>query len=638
MKIQNTTLILGIAFILAMLFTNSAQAQLLPAPTGSGNGVRYNLPVNKQTGYSQDQPVSIKMTQKKVTLEIPTGIGGNFDLDVFEVSVFEEVITDAAIKLANPGNVDIKNGDGTTTRMFIYVITVITNQATYSFIYQYTSLDHDNSVRDGKQTKITERRTDELKGYNPNETLVGVKGDAMYVITPSMCWVTKDTGNTWQLDTIGFNGSTLYSLSLDSAQNVYLATTGGLLKQALTSQQWNSVPSYSNIVGKGSCRTVFVDRKERIFAAGNGMFYMSTDQGNSFKIDTAGIGTINGMTPQVISICDDDLGNIYVITGSYFFSTLGSAILKSTGGTQPFVRIDQNLKFLYKYNNTDQMYKNFSADSKLIVASTAYGFFSSTDAGATWKEYNSAPTNICFGFVKTPQGRFITSTELGVFIKNPGDTVWTKTLPTDGYFAAGRIYRTNSGTIYTTGGNNQLGNTSNLLWKSTDSGSTWVIDTVGYSGLNTYTFYVDELGNMYAGTIDFSTPSKIYTRPAGGSWKLDVNGFTTATGQYIICISSDKKGSIYAALYTTTLTPNYPSLYKRPINGTNWTPDSAGIQGNDIYDLTAQSDGTLWAGTYSGLYKKTVGGTWYRIGNLPGQAASFVSVDGSNAVWTQCSN
>ena len=109
------------------------------------------------------------------------------------------------------------------------------------------------------------------------------------------------------------------------------------------------------------------------------------------------------------------------------------------------------------------------------------------------------------------------------------------------------------------------------------------------------------------------------------------SNFTTSTAW-----GADKSGNLYlatAGIY----------LQKRPITGTAWTTDTVGLNTQAlVYDLAVQPDGTLWAGTYIGVFKK-VGGKWSQLNYPTGtnpcctNSCFAVSVDGSGAVWTSWS-
>ena len=359
-------------------------------------------------------------------------------------------------------------------------------------------------LNDGGVLDIRSGYKTELDTIKPNDiaTFKKIAGDDIYAITDHHCFVSRDSGKSWQLDTLGIGKITMNDLDLDSNQRVYLGTNKGVYTQELTSNQWIKNSSYGNITAKA----VFVDRWQRIWVAANNGMMVSTNFGSSFLAGPSGIGT-DALNTR--SICDDSAGNIYIATGNKLF--------KSTGGTQPFTRIDAGIISQINEAIAGNTFNSISA-GRLLVAGTAYGIFVSQD-GITWKDNNDGIISaLNYGLVKTSSNRLVMSTDLGVFTRNAGSTSWNKTLPATGFTKGAKIFNTNSGNLYTTSQNNKL------IWKSTDNGSTWSLDTVGFSNIKAYSFYVDEQENMHAFVLA-SPNSIVYVRNKGGNWATDMDGF-----------------------------------------------------------------------------------------------------------------
>lgn len=608
----------AIGFVLSF---QSNLAQGIPAPVGGANiGHRHSLPVDHKKTYDKVQPSGYKWTLKKVTVEIPRPTFGEIEnKDIYEERRADWNIVDVHFCL-------IFVEPGPDNQFFKYVVTVVVQgperrYETDVFTWTYQTIQNGNFVHITDKGQI---RTKELKGYNPNETFLGAKGDDVYSFFSNSVFVSRDTGASWEMDTVGLNGARNYSLALNSKQDVYLGTTKGLYTQTAKGTQWSNLPGYPT----GSCPIVFIDRTDRIFCTGGKGLYISNDNGATFELDTAGL-SIGTAIPKVTAICDDDDGNIYVILD-------GMKIFKSNTGTQPFVQVGQTLEFLTTYlKPLDMLISSISADSKNIVVNTVFGYFLSTDGGSTWKEYNYEPTIVCYGLAETSQGRLITSTDLGVFIKDATDTVWVKTMPKNSYLKAGKIFRSNDGTLITTGGYSAP-STNAMIWKSTDNGTNWTLDTLGYSSMKIDYFFVDEEGTMHAATYGNGVEkAKLFVRPTGGVWTGDNNGFDAESATIVNCLGSDRHGNLYVATSAQAL----PKLYVRPLSGVTWMPDTVGIKGINIYDISALKDGTVLAGGYqTPLLKKSVGGTWQTINNPPGTGGNscfVVNVDESNAIWTQ---
>ncbi|MCX6198320.1 MAG: T9SS type A sorting domain-containing protein [Bacteroidetes bacterium] len=445
---------------------------------------------------------------------------------------------------------------------------------------------------------------------NTGEMIKDMAGDDMYAITGNYCYISSDSAHTWLLDTAGLTNLYFYNLSFDSLQRVYLSTNFGLYTQDLGSMQWVKNTALTGT----SCSFVYVDRFQNIWAKTNTGFYVSTDRGLSFLPAPAGI------TGSVVSMADDIYGNVYVISTNVLY--------KSVGGIQTFMATDGNIVSQINETVAFQTFNKVSADSFVFVA-TKYGSFTSYDQGTTWT-YGGVPSRINYGIAKTSSGRLLVSNNVGVHSREANDTVWSKRFPASGFETAAKIFKDNSGNLYTTSQSNKL------IWKSTDGGTTWNLDTASYANTNgnVYSFYTDPLGNQHAYVL--ASPPLVYTKNGGGSWTIDTVGFTAANFSTATAWGTDNNGNLYLAT---------PSVYlqKRPIGGGAWVTDTAGLLNQaTIYDLAVDGNGTLWAGTYIGAFKR-VCGVWqqltYPVGTQIGVTNScfVVSVDGAGAVWTQWS-
>ena len=359
---------------------------------------------------------------------------------------------------------------------------------------------------------------------------------------------------------------------------------------------------------------MYVDRFQNIWAKTNTGFFVSYDHGQSFVAAPAGI------TGSIGSIADDIFGNIYVISAN--------TVYKSIGGTQPFAATDAGILSQITEPANSQTYNQVSADTFVFVAGK-YGFFTSYDQGVNWT-YQGIPSRINYGLAKTAAGRLVVANSAGVHTKEANDTVWTKKFPASGFETASKIFKTTNGDLYTTSQSNKL------IWKSTDNGNTWNLDTASYANINgnVYSFYTDATGNQHAYVL--ASPPLVYAKNTGGSWAMDTAGFKAANFSTATAWGTDNNGNLYLATASV-------GLQKRALAGGTWVTDTAGLLSQaTVYDLAVDAGGTLWAGTYVGAFKK-VAGVWqqlnYPVGTQTGVTNScfVVSVDGAGAVWTQWS-
>jgi Secretion system C-terminal sorting domain len=456
---------------------------------------------------------------------------------------------------------------------------------------------------------------------NGGPTFVKLVGDALYGIASSgIPYVSRDSAATWQIDTTGLGSGYPYDVAVDTLQYVYLAYSTGLFKQHPDSSSWYKVSSFP----ASYTSAVFVDRTNRVFVASSKKAYVSTDAGATWTIDTLGleVSDVLGLT----GFCDDVFGNIYARSAT--------GLWRSTAGTQPWTRIDQSLTALAFDPSVNVLFNSLSGDS-LLYASTVFGSYVSSNQGTSWMPDSlQFDASFIYGLVKTSAGRLLTSTNLGVYYKDPGDLQWTKTFPSTGFVAASPVFLDGSGNAYALGAKINPSNFESLRanWKSTDGGSTWNPDTAGIGGLagQDPTYYVDENGTQYYGAFD--TPAKFYRKAPGQNWIPDTSGYTGNTTDYPTIFASDKHGSVYVA--TLNIYNGNGMIWKHPVAGGTWIIDTAGLSNTQVYWITADKNGVALAGAIDGLYQKN-GATWTKLpspSGLNGYSAFVCSADSAGYI------
>lgn len=463
-------------------------------------------------------------------------------------------------------------------------------------------------------------KVDPAKGYVGYGTLVG---DALYYQTSSLVYVSRDTARTWQVDTVGVGSVYKSGIAVDTAQFVYLSTDKGLYKQHPDSSIWRKVSTFTQqYLGK-----IFIDRQNRIYLNGTSYLYLSTDRGGTWTIDTAGFGN---QPTRGYAFCDDAYGNVYAYKSM--------SIWRSANGTQPWMPIGQTI-FSQIADPSVFQYSTFintvSGDSTLFVG-TAYGLYASTDQGNTWTfSRTQLSAGSIYGFIRTANGKFITSTNLAVYSRNIADTFWTKSFPASGCLGGRPIYRDNANILYTLGSRiNSADNTSIYTnWRSTDGGTSWVPDTAGLGTLGKSTgpvYFVDELGTQHYASSNF--PAMIYSKLIGKSWAPDTNGYTLNVNDLPVFFGTDRRGYVYVQLQNLTAGTN--TLWKRPVAGGAWKTDTVGLGYQTIYSMASAKNGNLIVGTFYGIFMRS-GGTWGSVPMPPsmnGYNCFVVSVDSTGAI------
>ena len=481
-----------------------------------------------------------------------------------------------------------------------------------------------------------------LSGVSGPTNFKKMAGDALYTLdTGGKMFVSRDTAVTWSIDTLGFNTAYAQDFAIDSAQYVYAATDKGLFRQHPDSSIWRFVDSlyYDNFgtLTYPNLRSVFVDRKNRILASPwftpLGVF-SSTNGGLIWTHSNQGIESFS-----VGNFGDDAFGNLYAIGGP---GGRTNQLFRSSDSGATWVRIDTAMTNRVK-PAPDQFFNSISGDT-LLIAATTMGLFVSTNQGATWQESNQGITDENpLGIVKLPSGRLVYSGTLGIFIKNPGDTVWTKKFPVNGYQQFGALSR-GGGSLFARA-EKYIDQTTSLVIRSTDDGLTWQYDTTGIGNAKGPYWYVDETGTQHLGDRWFSfnpTTPLAFSKPLGGSWSPDTLGLRpSGTVDEIKTFFSDRSGYLYAATETGK------KLWRRPIGGGTWVLDTTGLSViTDPLLMGAGRNGIAYVATSltlanpSTLHRRS-GGTWSKVplpADRPADNIDAISVDSSGALWVAFSS
>ena len=478
---------------------------------------------------------------------------------------------------------------------------------------------------DNHQSIVEDRKLDPPDGNQAVDYDRAV-GDAIYVLATSGVYVTRDTGSTWQVDTVGLGAASVSDVALDTNQYVYAATNNGAYTQSPDSNIWHKVTSVAFGPYPNFSR-VYVDRNQRLWlAASTGGIYKSAGKDSSWSAFTGGMGY------QMVGVFGDDAyGNVYAATTNT--SSIPNAIFKSAGGTSPWVRIDQGITAI---TVKPPAINSIGGDS-VLCAATTFGLYMSTDQGTTWTESNAGIPAVTFsGFAKTQNGRLVACTSLAVFTKDVTDTAWTKCFPSSGYEANLPLYQDGLRNLYSV---EPVANGFGKLVKSTDGGTTWAYDTAGLSTIGKGIFYIDEQNTQYISTTFISGhayKAVVYRRQSGGLWTMDTSGALaiTVSGN---AMASDHQGNLYMSVYFgNPVGSQTQGVVRRPINSGVWSLDTAGLPAGFtfFYQMAADKNGTMYGHDYYYLLKRTNAG-WVSLpgpSQVPGAYYTAFSFDSSNTL------
>lgn len=456
-----------------------------------------------------------------------------------------------------PAIVGLANKPGTTQFYIIYKDgTIALSTASATGISEQVVLGRDTNYSQFTYTKMT--------GKN-----------ALYLLTGNgNIDISRDGGQSWQVDSGGAPFNYFTDLAVDTFGNAYAFYTPGgsveLYKQEANSGTW--LPA--NLPSGQLPTSLFIDRQNRFFIStyNNGV-YRSLDTGNTWARSAT---NINGV--QCGHISDDAFGNDYMTANG------GVQLYRSIDTGADWTRIDGQITSQEVDSNYQYIFNLVSGDT-VLTACTIYGVFFSTTQGNTWLAENTGLHETQFnGFFKSASGRFVETSNNGLFYEDPQATVFTHVLPAAGCGYAGPILADTLGNIYSTTQN--VFTSAIFFWKSNNYGTSWQPDTAGVSVITSPgCFGVDEYGNEHLSGRGLFDVGLLYKKTAGtNSFVLDTSGLYGMTDPFyaINALASDDNGMLFLGGGGDA---SRLICWSRPVNGSPWALDTAGFD-NAIEPVT----------------------------------------------------
>jgi hypothetical protein len=442
-----------------------------------------------------------------------------------------------------------------------------------------------------------------LNDSTESQIVKEMTGDDLYMLSFEAVYVSRDNGVNWSVDTVGLSGATVNDITTAYMENVYAATTKGILFQSAKGNTWEGLSA------PASASSIFYDSVDRQLYAGMTDGSILTGPGDH------NWNTIPALVPNVtVKKWGVD------VYGDLFAALSNGAVFRKMNAA--FNDITQNLRAAIGHS-TYQI--NMIGGDSIVYAATTVGLYRSTDHGDTWTSWNDGiRAEHIYSMQKLPSGEFFTSAAAGIFRANPLGTAWSKALPR-------RLPLLRYGnTLYA-----YESGTPSVLWSSTNAGVNWLADTApAFVDLGNVS--VDEFGTLHAisGTYSSTLRAMIYERKPGGLWTADTDGYSPSTQGSGYAVVSDLQGHLYAA----TNFKGGPNVLRRPIGGGTWTPFATGL-GTPPYLTNFVAGPTMLSNFGPTIYQAGPAG-WAQMTNPTGISGSVtsMSVDSNGTIFAAFSN
>ena len=443
------------------------------------------------------------------------------------------------------------------------------------------------------------------------------------VLTNRHVYTSHDGGINWIADTAGFGTAFNNDIASDSGLSLVTVTNGGIFRRGVNDASWTHDTSLHTLLNMNA---LFIDRTRRMFISTQASgVYVSADHGVTWTVDSIGLGK-----QSVTRFNDDAFGNIYAVISG------GQRVYRLANGAQSWTRIDSTIIATYPEPIAATTFYNVGGDS-LVRCATVFGMFASSDQGITWQEHNAGMQAENVGTIEhVPGGRVLVTTDLGIFKRESGDTVWTRTFPAAGYLHLGLLYHDGTSNYYVLAQHSKAAPNTvpRVTYKSADKGATWTTDTAGLSVVRRAgTFFVDETGAQHMAVSGAQgTPGAcLYAKPVGGAWAPDTSGFISAgTADAPTSIVSDQGGKMYVSG-----TFSGGNTWSRSVSGTAWSLDTAGADSATMLAMRRDAAGNIYAGSKHGRFFKHAAGRWSSISAPAGYDTSdayVISADSTGAL------
>ncbi len=428
----------------------------------------------------------------------------------------------------------------------------------------------------------------------------------------TVAYRSTDDGVTWTKGSNKLTGATGYSLFVSPAGHLFLRSSQGLRRSTDGGNSWSTFAFGTSSIddvafdSSGSVYVVIDDNDSSHFV------YRSSDNGSSWAPVTVPFASFTRLTVG-------RQGSLFLSQDQTYRSMNNGTTWQPLPVMFPNVTIfKESQKFglfvtaggsayqnLYRSTDFGSSWKpmvtgvvgvpivGFYGDT-ILVADNYYNakLFRSVDNGATFKTISGI--SVLSGYVNALIGTsfrsIIAGTSTGIYRSVDHGKVWTKVSNTPASF----LHQVPNGTLYAYRSFSGSG-----VFRSTDSGSTWLELKNGMGNTIVHSLAFAPNGDLFTG----SDAGLFRSTDAGNNWvridtqKVKPYGIYTAVSNQGRLFFGGAKSGVNAQCYQST------------DNGASWSQVQNNISTIDnnasLRTLFTSSNGYLFAGTSSGLFKST---------------------------------